>query len=168
MTASHPLSQMDTKPLNRKQVSWARRWMTLALLGLLLFLVGVEPDFLGLDRSPVVGFVQIGVWLVGLALLLLGGTLSVRVIRNGYPTSLRADIGLRLVATGYVVAAAASLADFISIGSHSMPFIYFGPVQTIGLVAGIATSLLGIVLYWPFGARAAADRSGRKPESAGS
>ena len=153
MAASlHLSNQMDTKPLNRKQMSWARRWMTLALLGLLLFLVGVEPDFIGMDRSPVVGFVQIGVWLVGLALLLLGGTLSVRVIRNGHPTSLRADIGLRLIATGYVVAAADSLADFIAIGSHSMPFVYFGPVQTIGLIVGIATSLIGVLLYWPFGA----------------
>lgn len=154
MAASPPLPKfMDTKPLNRRQVSWARRWMTVALLGLLLFLVGVEPDFIGMDRSPVVGFVQIGVWLVGLALLLLGGTLSVRVIRNGHPTSLRADIGLRLIATGYVVAAAASLADFIAIGSHSMPFVYFGPVQTAGLIVGIATSLIGLLLYWPFGAR---------------
>jgi hypothetical protein len=124
--------------------------MTVALLGLLMFLVGVEPDFVGLDRSPVVGFVQIGVWLTGLALLLLGGTLAVSVIRNGHRTSLRADVGLRLVATGYVAAASASLADFISIGAHRMPFIYFGPVQTLGLVGGIVTSILGVILYWPF------------------
>ncbi|MFP3852718.1 MAG: hypothetical protein ACLFWD_00340 [Anaerolineales bacterium] len=142
---------MPSTPLKQRQIRWARRWMTLALIGLLLFLIGLEPDFIGMDRSPVVGFVQIGVWLVGLALLLLGATLAVRVIRNGQATSLRADIGLRLIATGYVVAASASLADFISIGAHSMPFIHFGPVQTLGLVVGIITSLLGVVLYWPFG-----------------
>lgn len=142
---------MSPTPLNQRQIRWARRWMTLALVGLFVFLIGLEPDFIGLDRSPVVGFVQIGVWLLGLALLLLGGSLAVRVIRNGKSTSLRADIGLRLIATGYVVAASASLADFISIGAHQMPFIHFGPVQTIGLVVGIVTSLLGVVLYWPFG-----------------
>lgn len=142
---------MPPTPLNQRQIRWARRWMTLALVGLLVFLIGLEPDFLGLDRSPVVGFVQIGVWLFGLALLLLGGGLAVRVIRNGKETSLRADIGLRLIATGYVVAASASLADFISIGAHRMPFVHFGPVQTFGLVVGIVTSLLGVLLYWPFG-----------------
>lgn len=150
MELSLQRSLMPPNPLNRRQIRWARRWMTLALAGLLIFLVGLEPDFIGMDRSPVVGFVQIGVWLLGLGMLLLGGTLAVRTIRNSVATSLRADIGLRLVATGYVVAASASLADFISIGSHPMPFIHFGPIQTVGLVVGIATSVLGVVLYWPF------------------
>lgn len=157
---------MIPNPLNRRQVRWARRWMTLALVGLLFFLVGIEPDFIGLDRSPVVGFVQIGVWLFGLGLLLLGGTLSVRVIRNGFPTSLRADVGLRLVATGYVVAASSSLADFISIGSHRMPFIYFGPLQTSGLILGIVTSILGVILYWPFRGRARRRPEGQDEEDA--
>lgn len=139
--------------------------MTLALVGLLFFLVGVEPDFIGLDRSPAVGFVQIGVWLLGLGMLLLGGTLAVRVIRNGYPTSLRADVGLRLVATGYVVAASASLADFISIGAHRMPNVYFGPMQTTGLVLGILTSIVGVVLYWPFASMRQARAEARGAEA---
>lgn len=151
LSLSHSL--MSTEPLNRRQIGWARRWMTVALIGLLLFLIGLEPDLLGMNRSPVVGFVQIGVWLTGLAMLLLGATMAVRVIRNGRENSLRADIGLRLVATGYVVAAVASLADFISIGAHRMPNIYFGPVQTLGLVVGVVTSVVGVALYWPFRAR---------------
>ncbi len=153
MALSLSRSLMSTEPLNRRQIGWARRWMTLALMGLLIFLIGLEPDLLGMNRSPVVGFVQIGVWLTGLAMLLLGATMAVRVIRNGRKNSLRADIGLRLVATGYVVAAVASLADFISIGAHRMPNIYFGPVQTVGLVVGIGTSVLGVALYWPFRSR---------------
>jgi hypothetical protein len=96
-----------------------------------------------------VGFVQVGVWLVGLALLLLAAYLTERVIRNGRPDTLLSEIGARLIATGYVVAAAASLADFIGIGSHTIPTLRFGHLQVIGLIIGLVTSLLGIVLYWP-------------------
>ena len=69
--------------------------------------------------------------------------------RNGKPTSLRADIGTRLLATGYVVAAVASLADFIGVGAQQMPNITFGPVQVIGLVTGVILSLIGVIFYWP-------------------
>lgn len=136
-------------PLTSRQIRWARRWMTFVLLGFFIFIIGVQPDILGLNRSLTVGFVQIGVWLVGLAILLLASYATVHVVRNGKPTSLRADIGLRLIATGYVVAMVASLADFIGVGAQRMPFITFGPVQVIGLVTGVLFSLLGIVLYWP-------------------
>lgn len=123
--------------------------MTIVLLGLFIFMIGVQPDILGLNRSLTVGFVQIGVWLTGLVILLLASYATVRVVRNGKATSLRADIGLRLIATGYVVAAVASLADFIGVGAQRMPFIVFGPVQVIGLVTGVVLSLLGVILYWP-------------------
>jgi hypothetical protein len=123
--------------------------MIVVLIGLGIFTIGVNPDLMGLDRSPVIGFVQVGVWLTGLGILVLGAYAAVRVVRNSRPNSLRADIGLRLIATGYVVAAAASLADFIGIGSHHLPWIYFGPIQVMGLAMGALTSLVGIVLYWP-------------------
>ena len=70
--------------------------MTLVLLGLLIFLIGVSPDLIGMDRSPVVGFVQVGVWLSGLALLLLGAYLTIRVVRNGRLHTLLAEVGVRL------------------------------------------------------------------------
>lgn len=123
--------------------------MTVVLLGLFIFLIGISPDLIGMDRSPVVGFVQVGVWLTGLAVLLLGSYLTIRVIRNGLTQSLRADVGVRLIATGYVVAAAASLADFIGIGSHTLPGLIFGHLQVTGLVLGVLVSLIGVVLFWP-------------------
>jgi len=123
--------------------------MTVVLGGLLVFILGVAPDLIGMDRSPVIGFVQVGTWLTGLALLLLGAYLSVRVIRNGRETTLLSDVGSRLIATGYVMAATASLADFIGIGSHPLPTIYFGPIQVIGLALGVLISLIGVILYWP-------------------
>ncbi|MGH2625980.1 MAG: hypothetical protein ACRDHY_04945, partial [Anaerolineales bacterium] len=108
-------------------------------------------DLINMDRSPVIGFVQVGTWMTGLALLLLGAYLSVRVIRNGREATLISDVGSRMIATGYVMAAAASLADFIGIGSHPLPDIYFGPIQVVGLVLGLLISLVGVILYWPSG-----------------
>lgn len=140
---------MPDPRLTPPQLRRIRLGILIVLLGLFLFVLGVYPDLFGLDRSPVVGFVQIGVWLFGLALLLLGAYATVRVVRAGRPNSLRADVGLRLIATGYVFAFAASLADFIGIGSHQMPQIYFGPVQVLGLAAGVSISLVGVILYWP-------------------
>lgn len=125
--------------------------MTVVLVGLLVFILGVAPDLIGMDRSPVIGFVQVGTWMTGLALLLLAAYLAVRVIRNGRECNLVADVGSRLIATGYVMAAAASLADFIGIGSHPLPTIYFGPIQVIGLILGLLISLVGLILYWPSG-----------------
>ncbi|MCH7587592.1 MAG: hypothetical protein IIC78_06100 [Chloroflexi bacterium] len=141
---------MPTRRLTRFQAFWIRIWLTVVLVGLFLFLLGINPDFIGLDRSPVVGFIQVGVWLFGLALVLIGGYASIRIHRNGRSNSLRAEVGERLVATGYVVAAAASLADFIGIGSDTIPELTFGPLQIFGLSAGLILCFLGLLLYWPW------------------
>jgi len=140
---------MPSGPLTKRQIRWARRWVTLVILGVLVFVVGIAPGLIGMDRSRVIGFIQMGVWLTGLGLVLLGGFLAVRVVRNGRPMSLRAEIGTRLIATGFVVSATATLADFLSIGSHRLPWVYFGPLQVGGLVAGVILSLIGVLLYWP-------------------
>ena len=47
---------MPETPLTRKQIRNARGWMTLVLIGLMLFLIGVYPNLIGMDRSPVIGF----------------------------------------------------------------------------------------------------------------
>ena len=51
------------RALNRLQTRLARLWMTVMLIGLLIFMVGIQPDLIGMNRSITVGFVQIGVWL---------------------------------------------------------------------------------------------------------
>jgi hypothetical protein len=140
---------MPNSRLSRFQAFWVRIWMSSVLVGLFLFVIGIHPDFIGMDRSPVVGFVQVGVWLFGLAMILIGAYSALHILRNKRPLSLRAEIGERLIATGYVVAAAASLADFIGIGSHHIPELIFGPIQIIGLIVGILTAFVGIGLYWP-------------------
>ena len=140
---------MPSGPLTKRQIRWARRWTALAIIGVLVFVVGISPGLIGMDRSRVIGFIQMGVWLTGLGLVLLGAFLAVRVVRNGRPMSLRAEIGTRLIATGYVVSATATLADFLSIGSHRLPWVYFGPLQVGGLVAGVVVGIIGVLLYWP-------------------
>ncbi|MEJ2570215.1 MAG: hypothetical protein P8Y98_06705 [Anaerolineales bacterium] len=140
---------MPSSPLKPYQIRWARYWMTLVFVGFMIFIIGIQPDLIGMNRSEVVGFIQVDVWLVGLAILLASAYACVRVIRNHRPMSLRADIGVRLIATGYVVSAAASLADFIGLGAQHLPYVAFGPIQVIGLATGVAISLLGLLLYWP-------------------
>ena len=140
---------MANLPLTPRQVRWVRRLMTLTLLGLLIFLIGLNPDLVGMNRSPAVGFVQVGVWLTGLGIALLGAYGALRVVRNGRQTTLLNEVGLRLAATGYVIAGTSSLADFIGIGSHSMRSLVFGKIQVAGLIGGVFLIVIGLILYYP-------------------
>ena len=85
------------KPLSRTRV---RTGLFITLLGFFIFIVGAKPDWLGWDRSPVVGFVQIAVFLVGLAIICLGGYIGLLALWGGGQRSIAADIGMRMVSTG--------------------------------------------------------------------
>ncbi|HEY69850.1 MAG TPA: hypothetical protein G4O08_04610 [Anaerolineae bacterium] len=135
--------------LRKNQIKWVQRFALLGLAGLGAFVIGVEPDLIGMNLTPHVGFVQMSTWLAGLAAMLIGGYAAVRIIRNGRPTSLRAEIGVRLIATGYVFSLVASLADYMGIGTQHFPNLSFGRIQVIGLAFGIVVSVVGLILYWP-------------------
>jgi hypothetical protein len=121
------------------------------MVGVVVFIIGAEPERFGLDRSPVTGFVQISVFLVGLAAVCLGGYISLNALWNGRQKSIAADIGLRLVSTGYVISFASAMADIFGFGSHVYPNIpYFGPLQQIGVMFGEIIILIGFVLMIPF------------------
>lgn len=133
-------------PLTRIRVGLA-----LTLIGFLFFLVGARPDIFGLDRSPVIGFVQIAVFLVGLAVMCLGGYLSLLALWKGLVPSIAADIGLRLVATGYVIAVFTGMADIFGFGSHLFPVVpYFGPYQALGVTIGEVIIAVGFLLLIPY------------------
>ncbi len=121
------------------------------LFGLFVFLVGAKPGWFGWDRSPVVGFVQIAVFLVGLAIICIGGYTGLLALWKGEQRSIAADIGTRLVSTGYVVAVFAGMADVFGMGSHLRPAIpYFGPLQAGGVLAAEVTIAIGFLLLIPY------------------
>jgi hypothetical protein len=104
-----------------------------------------------LDRSPVVGFVQIAFFLVGLGFICLGGYISLAALWNGGPKSIASDIGLRLVCTGYVIAVACGMADVFGFGSNNYPAIpIFGIYQQMGVLLGEFVIAVGLLLLVPF------------------
>ena len=146
-------SQMDDtggfqKPLSRTRI---RTGLFITLAGFFIFIVGAKPDWLGWDRSPVVGFVQIAVFLVGLAIICLGGYIGLLALWGGGQRSIAADIGLRLVSTGYVISVFAGMADVFGMGTHPLPNVpYFGPVQATGVVLGEIVIGIGFLLLVPY------------------
>jgi hypothetical protein len=125
--------------------------LLVSLFGLLIFLIGARPSLFGLDRSPVVGFVQISVFLVGLAIICIGGYIGLMSFwRNGDRT-IAADIGSRLVATGYVVAVFSGMADVFGFGTQVPPQVpIFGPWQDTGVQIGEVLITIGFLLLIPF------------------
>lgn len=122
----------------------------IAVVGLVIFVLGVNPGLFRLDRSPVVGFVQIAVFLVGLALICVGGIFTLGALWAGLEKTIAADIGYRLVATGYVIAAASGMADVFGFGSQPFPSTpYFGQWQALGVIVGEIFIIVGFVMMIP-------------------
>jgi len=125
--------------------------LLLTLFGFMVFLLGSRPGVFGLDRSPVIGFVQIAVFLIGLAMICIGGYISLMSLWRNEQPSIAADFGLRLVATGYVVAVFAGMADVFGLGSHPLPGVpFFGEWQARGVEIGQGIIAIGFLLLIPF------------------
>jgi hypothetical protein len=98
-----------------------------------------------------VGFVQIAVLLGGLGVICLGGYLGLLALWKGQPRTIVADIGLRLVSTGYVIAIFAGMADVAGMGSQPLPGIpYFGPWQAMGVLSGEILIAIGFLMLVPY------------------
>jgi hypothetical protein len=131
-----------------------RLGLLITLIGLLTFLIGASPAWFGLDRSPVVGFVQISVFLVGLAIICIGGYIGMMAFWRIGERTIAAEIGSRLVATGYVVAVFSGMADVFGFGTQMPPMIpNFGPLQALGVQIGECLIAIGFLLLIPFSQR---------------
>ena len=129
-----------------------RTGVAVTLLGLFVFIVGAKPNWFGWDRSPVVGFVQIAIFLLGLGVICLGGWVGLTAVWNGRPRTIVADIGLRLVGTGFVIATFSGMADVFGMGSQPLPGVpYFGPWQASGVLLGQVVIAVGFLMLIPYG-----------------
>jgi hypothetical protein len=120
-------------------------------MGSFIFAVGAKPNWFGWDRSPVVGFIQIAVFLLGLALICAGGYVGLSALWGNEQRSILADIGSRLVGTGYVIAVFTGMADVFGLGTQPLPNVpYFGPWQAGGVLIGQAVIALGLLMIIPY------------------
>jgi hypothetical protein len=123
----------------------------LAAIGFIVFIVGAKPDWFGLDRSPVVGFVQITVFLVGLAIICLGGYIGLAALWGKEEKSIVDDIGLRLISTGYVIAVFTGMADIFGMSAINTPKVpFFGPWQAAGVEIGMVIIAAGMLMLIPY------------------
>jgi hypothetical protein len=131
--------------------SWRIRWgLSLSMVGMFLFLLGTAPNLFGVDRSPIIGFVQLSFFVIGLGVLYLGGFTALKAFWKNRKSSIASEFGGRFIATGYVISVFAGLADIIGIGSQGFPLIYFGPLQSFGVLLGQGLSAIGLMMLIPF------------------
>ncbi|NQU31024.1 MAG: hypothetical protein HQ525_10190 [Anaerolineae bacterium] len=134
----------ETPSLSRTSVKFG---LYATLIGLFIFSLGAKPEWFGVDRSPVVGFVQIAVFLLGLGVICLGGYVGLAALWGDDQRSIAADIGLRLVATGYVLSVFTGMADVFGMGTQPLPEVpFFGPLQATGMVIGQGMIAFGFLL----------------------
>jgi hypothetical protein len=125
--------------------------LAVAVGGFFIFMVGAKPELFLLDRSPVIGFIQIAVMLFGLGIICLGGYHCLLGLWKGNCLSIAAELGVRLISTGYVIAVFSGLADIIGLGSHPTPtFVpYFGEWQARGMQIGEGFIAIGMLMMLP-------------------
>jgi hypothetical protein len=120
-------------------------------IGLLIFIIGTKPNWFGWERAPVVGFIQIAIFLIGMALICIGGYVGLSALWGREPRSIIADIGLRLIGTGYVITVFTGMADVFGLGSQPLPNEpFFGPWQAGGVLIGQFVIAIGFLMLIPY------------------
>ena len=156
MSDSPTIHSENSTPSNirfysRKRVFWG---LGTTITGFIIFLIGARPGLFGQDHSPVIGFVQISFFTIGLGIICLGGYIGLKGLWKDRPLSISADIGARLVATGFVISGFCAMADILGFGSQGFPHPpFFGPLQAGGVMIGEGMITVGFVLMIPFNSR---------------
>jgi hypothetical protein len=120
-------------------------------IGLFIFVMGTKPNWFGWNRAVLVGFIQIAVFLIGLALICIGGYIGLSALWGKDQRSIIADIGSRLIGTGYVIAVFAGMADVFGMGAQTLPDNpYFGPLQASGVLIGQFVIAVGFLMLIPY------------------
>ena len=120
-------------------------------LGLFIFVVGAKPNWFDWERFAAVGFIQIAILLIGLGLICAGGYVGLTALWGRDQRSIIADIGSRLIGTGYVIAVFAGMADVFGMGAQTLPGnLYFGPLQATGVLIGQFVIAVGFLMLIPY------------------
>ena len=116
-------------------------------LGFLMVVLGAKPEFFGMDRSPVIGFAQTATFLLGIGIIALSGYFCLMSFwPKGY-TTITADFGIRLMATGWLIAVFSGMADVFGFGSHPVTgLVFFGNLQSLGVMIGEMVIGVGLVM----------------------
>jgi hypothetical protein len=140
-----------TEPAFRVSYLRIRFSLISVFAGLFVFVVGAKPNWFGWDRSPVVGFIQIAVFLIGLAMICTGGFVGLHALWGSEQRSILADFGSRLVGTGYVISVFTGMADIFGLGTQPLPNVpYFGPWQSGGVLIGQVVIAIGFLMMIPY------------------
>ena len=127
-----------------------RAAIALIVAGFFVFVIGIFPDIVRLNLTPGFGIIQIFAFLFGIGLMTLGGYVYAYATRlRARERRLRHDIGVRLIASGYVLCCVSALADILGIGSHNIPesLPVFGLWQSTGVLMGVLVIVFGLFLY---------------------
>lgn len=120
-------------------------------IGVLIFVIGAKPNWFGWSTITEVGFFQIAVFLIGLALICIGGFIGISALWGKEQRSILADFGSRLIGTGYVIAVFAGMADVFGMGAQTLPDTpYFGPLQASGVFIGQFVIAAGFLMFIPY------------------
>lgn len=142
---------MNTEPGFRISYLRIRFSLIIVVIGLFIFVLGAKPNWFGVDRSPVVGFIQISVFLIGLAMICAGGYVGLLALWGRGQRSILADIGSRLVSTGFVIAVFTGMADIFGLGTQPLPLVpHFGPWQSTGVLIGQVVIAIGFLMMIPY------------------